>query len=215
MTVAVKICGLNDADVVAAAVNARADYIGFMFYPPSPRAVTPERAAALLAPVKGRTRSVGIFVDPTDEQIATTLAAIALDMLQLHGQESPVRMAELRTRFGIPVMKAVKVAGRDDIALADRYGDAVDMLLFDAKAPRDMRDALPGGNGITFDWNLLAERDRSLPWMLSGGLDPGNVAEAIRIARPPAVDVSSGVEFEPGRKDPAAIKAFLDAAKAL
>lgn len=215
MSIAAKICGLSDPAAVAAAVDNGADYIGFVFYPPSPRSVTPDRAAALLAPVKGRVKAVGLFVDPTDRLLEDVLDVVALDILQLHGSEAPDRVAEVRERFGLPVLKAIKVAGRDDLDRAAAYDAVADMLLYDAKAPKDMRDALPGGNGLTFDWRLLADRPRQGAWMLSGGLDADNVAEAIRIARPPAVDVSSGVEFEPGRKNPAAIKAFLDAAKAL
>tara|TARA_R110002167_G_scaffold257549_1_gene464073 strand:- start:1479 stop:2126 length:648 start_codon:yes stop_codon:yes gene_type:complete len=215
MTVAAKICGLNDAAVVAAAIDAGADYLGFVFYPPSPRAVSPERAGALLAPVKGRVKAVGLFVDPTDDDIAAVLAVVELDLLQLHGRETPERVAAIRQRFGLPVLKAIKIAGRADLERAGAYEGVADMLLFDAKPPTDMTDALPGGNGLSFDWHLLAERPPHGPWMLSGGLDADNVAEAIRIAHPPAVDVSSGVEFEPGRKNPVAIKAFLDAAKAL
>ena len=165
--------------------------------------------------MKGRVKAVGLFVDPTDRLLEDVLDVVALDILQLHGSEAPDRVAEVRERFGLPVLKAIKVAGRDDLDRAAAYDAVADMLLYDAKAPKDMRDALPGGNGLTFDWRLLADRPRQGAWMLSGGLDADNVAEAIRIARPPAVDVSSGVEFEPGRKNPAAIKAFLDAAKAL
>lgn len=215
MSVAAKICGLNDAAAVAAAVDSGAEYIGLMFYPASPRAVSPADAAALLAPVSGRVQAVGVFVDPDDADIEAVLSHVALDMLQLHGKETPGRIAEIRERFGLPVIKAIRIAGRDDLDQAAAYDAVADMLLFDAKAPKDMKNALPGGNGLTFDWRLLAERAFGGPWMLSGGLDAGNVREAVEIARPPAVDVSSGVEFEPGRKDPAAIKAFLDAAKAL
>lgn len=215
MSVAAKICGLNTPESVAAAADSGADYIGFVFYPPSPRAVSPERAAALLVPVKGRVKAVGLFVDPSDSEIETVLGQVALDLLQLHGRETPARVSDVREKFGLPVLKAIKVASRDDLEQAAAYEGVADMLLYDAKAPKDMANALPGGNGLTFDWRLLAGRAHAGPWMLSGGLDAGNVAEAIRIAHPPAVDVSSGVEFEPGRKNPSAIKAFLDAAKGL
>lgn len=215
MSVDVKICGLNDPGGVTAAVDGGADYIGFVFYPPSPRAVTTAAATGLLSNVPERIKAVGLFVDAKDADIAAVLDHVTLDILQLHGQETPERVATIRTRFGLPVLKAIKVAGKADLDQAAAYEGVADMLLYDAKAPTEMKDALPGGNGLTFDWTLLAGRPHGKPWMLSGGLDADNVAEAIRIARPPAVDVSSGVEFEPGRKNPAAIKAFLDAAKAL
>jgi len=213
VTVAVKICGLNEPDAVAAAVEAGADMLGFVFYPPSPRAVTPARAAELAAAVPARVLKVGLFVDVDDRAFADTLAALRLDLLQLHGAESVERVGEVRRRFGVPVMKAAKIAGADDVADAARYEGAVDRLLFDAKAPKELKGALPGGNGLAFDWQLIAGRAWRLPWMLSGGLDAGNVAQAIRASGATAVDVSSGVESRPGRKEPRAIAAFVAAAK--
>lgn len=210
-----KICGLNAPDVVRAAVDAGADMVGLMFYPPSPRAVTPQRAAELARLVPAGVRTVGVFVDPTDAQLDATLAAVDLDLLQLHGAETPARVAAIKARTGRPVMKAVSIGGPDDLPLADDYAEICEFLLFDAKPPPDMTDALPGGNGVPFDWTLLAGRGWACGWMLSGGLRPENVAQAIRISGARAVDVSSGVEFRPGAKDPAAIKAFLDAVRHL
>ncbi len=213
MSIEVKICGVNAPAALAAAVEAGAEYVGLNFYPPSPRSVTPGQAAALAAAAPQRLCKVGLFVDVDDETIAETLAVVGLDMLQLHGGESPERVAQIRARFGLPVMKAVKVADAKDVAAAKAYLPVADRLLFDAKPPREMIGALPGGNALTFDWQLLAGRTWSLPWMLSGGLDPGNVAEAARISGARAVDVSSGIEDRPGLKNPDKIRAFLAAAK--
>lgn len=210
-----KICGLNEPTVVRAAVDAGADMVGFMFYPPSPRAVTPQRAAELARLVPAGVRKVGVFVDPTDAQLDETLAAVDLDLLQLHGSESPERVGAIKARIGKPVMKAVKIGGPEDLPRADDYAASCEYLLFDAKPPRELTDALPGGNGVPFDWTLLAGRGWACGWMLSGGLRPENVAQAIRISGAPAVDVSSGVELRPGAKDPVAIKAFLDAVRRL
>lgn len=215
MTIAAKICGLNDAASLRAAATAGAAFVGLMFYPPSPRAVTPAEAGTLAAQVPAGVGKVGVFVDPDDALLDTVLAAAPLDLLQLHGQETPERVAGIAKRAGLPVMKAIRVAERADIEAARAYEDVADRLLFDAKAPKTMADALPGGNGLVFDWNLLRDQAWRRPWMLSGGLDAGNVADAVRISGAPAVDVSSGVETAPGAKDPAAIKAFLDAVKAL
>ena len=182
-------------------------------YPPSPRSVSLDRAAALAASAPQHLCKVGLFVDVEDSTIAETLASVGLDMLQLHGQESPARVAEIKARFELPVMKAVKIAGAEDVAAAEAYFRVADRLLFDAKPPKEMTEALPGGNAVTFDWHLLAGRTWPLPWMLSGGLDPGNVAEAARISGARAVDVSSGIEDRPGLKNPDKIRAFLAAAK--
>ena len=215
MTIAAKICGLSDAESLRAAVAAGAALVGFVFYPPSPRAVTPAQAKALAANVPAGVQKVGLFVDPDDALLDAVLAAVPLDLLQLHGQETPERVAEIAERTGVSVMKVIKVAERDDIEAAHAYEDVADRLLFDTKAPKTRADALPGGNGLVFDWNLLRGKSWRLPWMLAGGLDAENVADAVRISGAGAVDVSSGVETAPGAKDPAAIKAFLDAVKAL
>jgi phosphoribosylanthranilate isomerase len=213
MSIEVKICGVNAPEALAAAVEAGAEYVGLNFYPRSPRSVTPDQAAALTAAAPPQLCKVGLFVDVEDATIAKTLAAVGLDMLQLHGGESPARVAEIRARFGLPVMKAVKIAGAEDVAAAEAYLRVADRLLFDAKPPKEMTDALPGGNALAFDWRLLAGKTWPLPWMLAGGLDPENVAEAVRISGARAVDVVSGVEDRPGLKNPDKIHAFLAAAK--
>lgn len=213
MSIEVKICGVNTPAALRATVEAGADYVGLNFYPPSPRAVTPDQAAALTAAAPPRLCKVGLFVDVEDETIAKTLAAVGLDMLQLHGGESPARVAEIRARFGLPVMKVVKIAGAAEVAAAEAYFRVADRLLFDAKPPKEMTQALPGGNALTFDWQLLAGKTWPIPWMLSGGLEAANVAEAARISGARAVDVSSGIEDRPGLKNPDKIRAFLAAAK--
>ena len=215
LPVEAKICGLNDAPAIGAAVAGGAAFIGLVFYPPSPRALAPAAAAELVRQVPPGIRKVGLFVDAGDAEIEAVLEHLELDLLQLHGAETPARLGAIKARFGLAVMKAIKVAERADIDGAADYQEAADMLLFDAKAPKSMADALPGGNGLIFDWNLLRDRRWRRPWMLSGGLDAGNVADAVRISGAAMVDVSSGVEFAPGRKDPAAIKAFLDAVRQL
>jgi len=208
---AAKICGLNDAAGFDAAVAAGADLIGFVFYPPSPRAVTPGQAAALSARHAGGPLRVGLVVDATDALLEEILAALPLDILQLHGQENPERCDAIRQRFGVPVMKALGIASRADLALLDHYAPVVDRFLFDARPPPG--GPLPGGNAQAFEWRLMAGRAIPRPWLLAGGLTPGNVAEAIRTAGAPGVDVSSGVETAPGQKDPAKITAFVKAAK--
>ena len=213
MSIEVKICGVNAPGALRAAVAAGAEYVGLNFYPPSPRSVTPTQAAALAAAAPRHLCKVGVFVDVEDETIAMTLAAVPLDMLQLHGGESPARVAQIKARFGLPVMKVVKIADLADVAAAEAYFRVADRLLFDAKPPKEMTEALPGGNALAFDWQLLAGKTWPLPWMLSGGLDPDNVAEAARISGARAVDVSSGIEDRPGLKNPDKIRAFLAAAK--
>jgi phosphoribosylanthranilate isomerase len=215
VSIEAKICGVNSVAVAAAAVEAGADYIGLNFYPPSPRAVTPAAAHAIAAAVPPRVAKVGLLVDDDDARIRELVAAVPLDLLQLHGSETPARVTEVRARFGLPVMKAVKIAGPEDVAGAEAYVRVADRLLFDAKPPKNMKGALPGGNALAFDWELLAGRSWPIPWMLSGGLDAANLAEAVRISRARAVDVSSGVEDRPGLKNPDKIRAFLAAAKAL
>ena len=211
MTLA-KICGLNDAAGLDAAVAGGAEMIGFVFFPPSPRAVTAEVAAALSAraPSDGGPLRVGLFVDATDEAIAAVLDALPLDILQLHGEETPARCAELRARFGRPVMKALGIASEADLGLLESYAPAVDRFLLDAKPPPGA--TIPGGNAAVFDWSLLAGRTIPRPWLLAGGLTPENVADAVRGTGAPGVDVSSGVERARGVKDPARIAAFLHAA---
>ncbi len=214
MPVRAKICGINSREALDAAVTGGASFVGFVFYPPSPRALAPAAAGELAAAVPRTVGRIGLFVDDADERIAEILAKAPLDMLQLHGQETPARVAAIRRHFGLPVMKAVKVAGADDLAAADGYVGVADWLLFDAKPPKEMTGALPGGNALAFDWQLLAGRSWPSPWMLSGGLTPETLGEAVRISGARVVDVSSGVEAAPGQKDPVKIAAFLaEAAK--
>ena len=215
MSVKAKICGLNHPAAVAAAIAGGASHVGFVFYPPSPRNVDPLKAASLAAGVPAGIVKVGLFVDASDEDIARTLAEAKLDMLQLHGDETPRRVKDVRRKFAKPVMKALRVASAADIAAADEYLPAVDWLLFDAKPPPEMKNALPGGNALSFDWSLIAGRGWSKPWMLSGGLNASNLAEAVRTTRAKVVDVSSGVEDSPGRKSPEKIAAFLKLAASL
>ena len=218
MRIRAKICGLNDAASIDAALRGGADAIGLVFYAPSPRAVTPAHAAQLLADAGAAAEAVqkvGLFVDPDDALLDAVLAEVRLDLVQLHGSETPARVAEIGHRTGLPTMKAFRIRNAEDFGAVGDYDSAASWLLFDAKAPDDAKDALPGGNGRTFDWRLLAGRDWGHPWMLSGGLDAANVAEAIRISGAPWVDVSSGVEHAPGHKDPARITAFLQAVQAV
>ena len=175
MTVRAKICGLNTGAAVAAALAGGASHLGFVFYPPSPRSVTPAEAAALARPVPAGRLRVGLFVDPDDAAVAAVLAHLPLDLLQLHGSESLARLAALKARFGRPVMKAIKIGAAADVEQADAYLATADWLLFDARAPAQMVGALPGGNAVSFDWRWLAGRSWPLPWMLSGGLHAGNV----------------------------------------
>lgn len=208
----VKICGLSQPDHVAASVDAGARYLGFNFFPKSPRFVTAQQAAALMAGVPAGVASVGLFVDPDDATLLDTLKVAPLDIIQLHGKESPARVAEIKALAGLPVMKALGVAGAGDLDALWDYGLAADMLLIDAKAPPGAD--LPGGNGLTFDWRLLAGRRIIKPWLLAGGLTPRNVAEAIRLTGAPGIDVSSGVETAPGVKDSGLIRDFVAAATA-
>lgn len=214
MGVAAKICGLSSAAAVTAAVDGGAAYAGFVFYRPSPRAVLPALAAKLCARLPDGVARVGLFVDADDATIATVLDAAPLDILQFHGAETPARVAAAKTAFGLPVMKAVAIAGPDDVRNALQYEETADLLLFDAKPPR-RSGALPGGNGLAFDWGLIAGHSWRRPWMLSGGLTVELLPDAVRVSGAAMVDVSSGVERRPGCKDPAKIRAFLAAAHAL
>jgi len=215
MAVDAKICGINSAPALDAAVKGGARFIGFNFYARSPRALDAEAAAALAGRVPRGISRVGVIVDESNETIDGLLRQVPLDMLQLHGQETPARVGEIRRRFGKPVMKAIQVAGNGDVESATAFDGAADWLLFDAKAPPQMANALPGGNAISFDWTLLAHRRWNRPWMLSGGLNAGNLAEAVRITGAPVVDVSSGVEDRPGVKSPDKITAFLELTRRL
>jgi len=208
-TIPVKICGLKDPENLEAAVRGGARYVGFVFYPPSPRHLSFDIAWNLARAVPTGVRSVGLFVDPDDAQLAEIVTGVQLDMIQLHGDETPARVAEIKARYAMPVMKAIRVASADDLANVADYEAVADWLLFDAKP--DGAD-LPGGTGESFDWNILAGREFQKPWMLSGGLTAANVQEALSILTPDALDISSGVEITRGQKDPAKIKAFIEAA---
>lgn len=209
--VRVKICGLTRPQDVAAAAAAGAAYVGFVHFPASPRHLEPEDAAALARTVPEGICKVALTVDADDAMLDRLLAKVPLDMLQLHGHETPERVAEVRARFGLPVMKAVGVAEAADLDAVARYARVADQLLIDAKPPKDA--TLPGGNGLAFDWRLLQGRRWPLPWMLAGGLTPENVAAAIRLTGARQVDVSSGVEASRGVKDPALIARFVAAAR--
>jgi phosphoribosylanthranilate isomerase len=209
----VKICGLSSAATLDAALQSGADLVGFVFFDPSPRNLSPGQARALGGRVRDRAQKVALTVDADDARLAAIVDVLAPDILQLHGRETPERVRAIRARFGIPVMKAIGVASRADLGKAGAYAEAADTLLFDAKpAPEAV---LPGGNGRAFDWTILRDFAADRPWMLSGGLDAGNVAEALTATRARGVDVSSGVESAPGTKDPARIATFIAAVRAL
>ena len=207
--VRVKFCGLTRPADVEAAAKAGVAYVGFVFFPKSPRHLTPEQARALALAVPPGIAKVALTVDMDDAGIDAILDSVPVDLLQLHGRETPDRVAAVKSRTGLPVMKAVGVAGPEDLATLDSFTRVADQILVDAKAPKGA--ALPGGNGIAFDWRLIAGRRWPLPWMLAGGLTPDNVAEAVRLTGARQVDVSSGVESAPGVKDPARMAAFAAA----
>jgi len=210
MTIAIKFCGLSRADDVTAAARAGARYVGFVHFQKSPRHVSIADMAALGVTVPAGIAKVALTVNADDALLDAMLAAVPLDMLQLHGSESPDRVAEVKARYGLPVMKAVGLADADDLAAIDLYAPVADQLLIDAKPPKDAD--LPGGNGLAFDWRLLAGRKYwTKPWMLAGGLTPDNVAEAVRLTGARQVDVSSGVETAPGVKDAALMASFAAA----
>ena len=208
--VQVKICGLTRPADAVAAVAAGAAFIGLVFFARSPRHVDPARAREVALAVPAGIVKVGLFVDPDDATLDAVLASVPLDMLQLHGTESPARVAAIRARTGRPVMKALGIAVPEDLEVAEGHAHAADMLLLDARPPQGADR--PGGHGRSFDWSLLAGRRLARPWMLAGGLTPVTVARAVAESGARAVDVSSGVESAPGIKDPAAMRAFIDAA---
>jgi len=211
MTPIVKICGLSTPATLNAALASGADMVGFVFFAKSPRCIGFETARALGAQARGRAKVVALSVDADDEMLSLIVEALAPDILQLHGRESPARVREIGARFGRATMKAVGVASPEDLAATEAYDSVADFLLIDAKPPRDA--ALPGGNGLPFDWRLARDFCPRSPWLLSGGLDPANVAEAIAQTGARGVDVSSGVERAPGLKDEAKIAAFVAAAR--
>ncbi len=210
--VEIKICGLSTPQTLEAAIAAGADLAGFVFFPPSPRNINLDRARELGAVAAGRIRKVALTVDADDAFIASIIEALKPDLLQLHGRETPQRVAAVRATFGLPVMKAIGVSTQADLAAVAAYEPVVDRILFDAKPPKGA--VLPGGNGNAFDWTILRDAVVRKPWMLSGGLDASNVAQALQISGATAVDVSSGVESVPGVKDPQRIGQFIAAVRA-
>jgi phosphoribosylanthranilate isomerase len=212
MPLSIKICGLKTPEALDLALESGADLVGFVFFAPSPRNLGIEAARALGARIKGRAGKVALTVDANDETLFNIIEALKPDMLQLHGKESPDRVVVVRARFGLPVMKALPIAERGDLSPIRLYDKVADRLIFDARAPQEA--TRPGGLGNAFDWTLLKGIDAKIPFMLSGGLDAGNVAEAVAITRAPGVDVSSGVERAPGEKDLDKILAFIRAARA-
>jgi phosphoribosylanthranilate isomerase len=206
----IKICGVTTSEALDACIVARADYVGFNFYAPSPRNVTLNLAAKLGAHSGDAIEKVGLFVDAEDQVIGDAIAAGKLDIVQLHGAETPERVAEVKERHGLPVWKALPVSAAKDVGLASAYREVADFILFDAKTPKG---ALPGGMGLAFDWTLLANYRGELPWGLAGGLTPGNVCEAVAVSHAPLVDTSSGVEISPGIKDVDKIAAFCQAVR--
>ncbi len=208
----IKICGLSTPDTVAAALNGGASAVGFIFFAPSPRNVEPEQAAALRQAARGRAKAVAVTVDADDAFLDAIVGAMRPDLLQLHGKETPARVAEIKARYGLPAMKAISVREASDLDAMAGYRGVADRLLFDAKPPRNA--ILPGGNGLSFDWRLLAALDPGLDYMLSGGLNAANVGEAIRLLDPPGLDISSGVESAPGVKDTDLIAEFFAAVRA-
>lgn len=211
MSLDIKICGLKTPEALAAALDGGASRVGFIFFGKSPRNIDPAEAGRLRRAARGKAQAVAVTVDADDATLDAIVEAMAPDMLQLHGKETPARVAAVKTRYGLPVMKALSIRNAPDLAAAAQYQDVADRLLFDAKPPAGSE--LPGGNGVTFDWSVLQGFDPSVDYLLSGGLNAGNVAEALRIARPPGLDISSGVESAPGVKDPALIQAFFRAVR--
>ena len=211
MTVQVKICGITSADAIDAAVSAGAAYGGLVFHPKSPRFVALEQAGALADRMRGRLKIVALIADLDDAGIDRLIKAVKPDFLQLHGNESPGRTAEIRARFGVPVIKALPVAEASDLAAAADYEKVADMLMFDARPPKGAERG--GGHGQAFDWKILAGKSFTRPWFLAGGLSPDNVARSIELSGAKLVDVSSGVESAPGVKDVVRIRDFLQAAK--
>jgi phosphoribosylanthranilate isomerase len=211
MDLTVKICGLRTPETLHAAIEAGADWVGFVFFPKSPRHVSLDEARALGPLVAGRAQKVALLVDAPDAMIADVIAALQPDFLQLHGHETPERVGEIKQRFGVPLIKAVGIAGQDDLIQARAYESVVNWMLYDAKPPKQA--VLPGGNGVSFDWTLLKEAGKQHHFMLSGGLDADNVANALAITGAAGVDVSSGVESAPGIKDTKRIKAFMAAVR--
>lgn len=212
MPVQAKICGLKTIETLNAAVEGGAVMVGFNFFPRSPRYLTPEAASALASQVPAHVKRVGLLVDVDDAGIADLIAKCPLDLLQLHGKESPERVTAIRSRFGKPVIKVISIETVEDVNAAIQFEPIVDYLMFDTKPPRSMVNALPGGNAVSFDWSILSGREFQKPWLLAGGLTSDNLRVAVTTTGARLVDVSSGVEDRPGEKNPSKIKAFLEAA---
>lgn len=212
MSLIVKICGLSTRETLDVALDSGADMVGFVFFPPSPRHLALEVGRELGQAVKRRAAKVALTVDADDATLAGVVEALQPDLLQLHGRETPARLREIKQKFGLPVMKALPVETLTDLAALPEYRDVADRILFDARAPKEA--TRPGGLGAVFDWHLLENLDLEVPFMVSGGLHAGNVAEAVRVTRAGGVDVSSGVERASGIKDPEMIRAFIRAARA-
>lgn len=213
MTIKTKICGIKTPEMLSCAVEAGARFIGFVFFPPSPRHVAIDTAKELALMLPTGVRGVGLFVDPSDVELEAVLGKVQLDMIQLHGKESPERVAEIKAKFAMPIIKAFPVSEVGDLDSVPSYERYIDWILFDAKPPKGA--TVPGGMGKSFDWSILESKGFARPWMLSGGLAPENVAQALSVLSPDAVDVSSGVEKIRGEKDAGKIKAFIGAVNAL
>jgi phosphoribosylanthranilate isomerase len=209
MALDIKICGLKTDAALAAALAGEASHVGFIFFSKSPRYVDPAVAGRLREAARGRAKAVAVTVDATDAFLDEIVAAMQPDMLQVHGHETPERVAEIKARYGLPVIKALPVSEAADLEALKPYLGIADRFLFDAKPPKDA--VLPGGNGVAFDWRVLAGLDARIDYMLSGGLNADNIGEALRLANPPGIDVSSGVESAPGVKEPALIEKFFRA----
>lgn len=214
MSVQVKICGLRTPEALDAALDAGADYVGLVFYDPSPRNIDTRTARQLVERTKGRAKTVALLVDPEDAEIDRIVQEVEPDLFQLHGSETPDRVAEIRKRAGRDVIKAIKIAERGDVESSSLFSDTADLILFDASPAVEQAGTLPGGNGIAFDWRLLRHIKDQSNFILSGGLDPDNVSTAIAVTGATAVDVSSGVERVRGEKNPELIRKFIAAAKA-
>jgi phosphoribosylanthranilate isomerase len=211
MSLDIKICGLKTAAALTAALAGSASHVGFIFFPKSPRNIAPDEAGRLREAARGKAIAVAVTVDADDQALDRIVAAMQPDMLQLHGAESPDRVAAVKARYRVPVMKAISVRNAADLDAVASYRGIADRLMFDAKPPAGSQ--LPGGNGVSFDWRLLAGLDADVDYMLSGGLNAANIGQALRLANPPGIDVSSGVESAPGVKQPALIEAFFRAVR--
>jgi len=213
MPIAVKICGIDKVDTLKAAANYGVGYVGFVFFNESPRNLTLEKAMKLSAQTPPNICKVALFVNPTNDEILNVTNSMKFDLVQLHGEESPSRIQEIKERIKLPIMKAIKLGDPEDLNCIDNYYGCVDRFLFDAKVPTNIKNPLPGGNSITFDWNLINLKSIRLPWMLAGGLNLENIEKAVSITGAQELDVSSGVESEIGVKDSARIKLLMDKVK--